>query len=67
MIQKYWKKRNLNDPTSSQDDLAFWLSKTPEERIATVAVCEDNIMEVEPDFRDVLELFNAHKVEYMIV
>ena len=24
-------------------------------------------MEVQQDFRDVLELFNAHKVEYMIV
>ena len=24
-------------------------------------------MEVQQDFRDLLELFNAHKVEYMIV
>jgi hypothetical protein len=24
-------------------------------------------MEVQPDFRDLLALFNAHKVEYMIV
>ena len=24
-------------------------------------------MEVQPDFRDLLELFNAHQVEYMIV
>ena len=51
----------MNDPTSSADDLAFWLSKTPEERVATVAVCEGNVMEVQPDFRDLFELFNAHK------
>ncbi len=24
-------------------------------------------MEVQPDFRDLLELFNEHKVEYVIV
>ena len=24
-------------------------------------------MEVQPDFKELLELFNAHKVEYMIV
>ncbi|MDZ7376131.1 MAG: nucleotidyltransferase family protein [candidate division KSB1 bacterium] len=24
-------------------------------------------MEIQPDFRDLLELFNAHKVEYMVV
>jgi len=26
-----------------------------------------NNMEAQPDFKDVLELFNAHKVEFMIV
>lgn len=30
-------------------------------------ICEDNIMEVQPDFRDLLELFNVHNVDYMIV
>lgn len=29
--------------------------------------CENNIMEVQKDFRELLELFNGHKVEYMIV
>lgn len=30
-------------------------------------IYEDNIMEVQPDFRDLLELFNVHNVDYMIV
>ncbi|MDD5678766.1 MAG: hypothetical protein PHW60_12385 [Kiritimatiellae bacterium] len=29
--------------------------------------CVANIMEVQPDFRDLLALLNAHKVEYLIV
>ena len=29
--------------------------------------CENNIMEVQNDFKELLELFNGHKVEYMIV
>ena len=30
-------------------------------------ICESNIMEVQKDFKELLELFNGHKVEYMIV
>lgn len=36
MIQKVVKKRNLNDSSSVQEDLAYWLSKTPDERVAAV-------------------------------
>jgi hypothetical protein len=36
MIQKTVKKYRLQERTSTQDDLAYWLSKTPEERVATV-------------------------------
>ena len=36
MIKKTIQKRPLNDKTSTTDDLAYWLSKTPEERIAAV-------------------------------
>jgi len=35
MIQKIVKKYRLQERTT-QDDLAYWLSKTPEERVATV-------------------------------
>jgi hypothetical protein len=36
MIQKIVKKHRLQDRAATQDDLAYWLSKTPEERVATV-------------------------------
>ena len=36
MIQKVVKKYRLQERATTQDDLAYWLSKTPEERVATV-------------------------------
>ena len=36
MIEKKVRKRPLDDKSASTDDLAFWLSKTPEERVAAV-------------------------------
>jgi hypothetical protein len=36
MIQKTIKRYRLQERTTTQDDLAYWLSKTPEERVATV-------------------------------
>ena len=36
MIQKIVKKHRLQERAATQDDLAYWLSKTPEERVATV-------------------------------
>lgn len=36
MMQKIVKKHRLQDHTTVQDDLAYWLTKTPEERVATV-------------------------------
>ena len=36
MIQKVVTKRTLNDLSSRKNDLLFWLTKSPEERISTV-------------------------------
>lgn len=36
MIEKVVKKRTLNDLSVILDDLAHWLNRTPEERIAAV-------------------------------
>lgn len=36
MIQKIVTKHRLQERTTTQEDLAYWLSKTPEERVATV-------------------------------
>lgn len=36
MIKKSVKKHELHDYSSAKEDLAFWLRKAPEERVATV-------------------------------
>jgi hypothetical protein len=36
MIEKVVNKRDLNDFSSIKEDLVYWLSKTPEERVAAV-------------------------------
>jgi hypothetical protein len=32
-----------------------------------LSIYADNIMEIQPDFKELLELFNAHRVDYLIV
>ena len=36
MIEKVVNKRDLNDFLSIEEDLVYWLSKTPEERVEAV-------------------------------
>jgi hypothetical protein len=36
MIQKIVKKRTMDELSSIEEDLAYWLSKPPEERVAAV-------------------------------
>jgi len=36
MIQKVVRKRKLTDASSQADDLAYWLSRPPDERIEAV-------------------------------
>lgn len=36
MIQKVVTRRNLRDLSAVKDDLAYWLSKMPEERVSAV-------------------------------
>lgn len=38
MIEKAVKKRSLKDASSIQEDLAYWLSKKPAERIEAVEI-----------------------------
>lgn len=38
MIKKVVKKCNLNDLLSPEADLAYWLSKSPQERIEAVEI-----------------------------
>ena len=36
MIEKVVVKRSLQESSNAKDDLKYWLSKTPEERVAAV-------------------------------
>jgi hypothetical protein len=36
MIQKVVSRHNLEDPGAAKRDLAYWLSRPPEERLAAV-------------------------------
>jgi hypothetical protein len=36
MIKRVVTRRSLRDPSSVKDDLEYWLSKSPEERVAAV-------------------------------
>ncbi len=36
MIKKVVRKANIKDFSEVKDNLAYWLSKTPEERVAAV-------------------------------
>jgi hypothetical protein len=36
MVKRIVTRRNLRDSSSIKDDLEYWLSKPPEERVATV-------------------------------
>ena len=67
MIEKTVTKLTLKEASSKKQDLAYWLSKTSEERVEAVDLLRGNFLEVQSDFRDLLALFNAHKVKYIIV
>ena len=58
MIKKVVRKYNLNDDQQRKDDLEYWLSKTPEERIEAVQILRRRYHEVEKDFKELLKLFN---------
>jgi pyridoxine/pyridoxamine 5'-phosphate oxidase len=36
MLEKVVKKRGVRESASTQEDLAYWLSRPPEERVAAV-------------------------------
>jgi hypothetical protein len=38
MIERVVKKINLEKDSSTKEDLAYWLSKTPEDRISAIEI-----------------------------
>lgn len=67
MIKKVVVKKNIKDFNSIKEDLAYWLKKHQKREQKQQSFLEDNYMEVQKDFKELLELFNKHNVEYMIV
>jgi hypothetical protein len=60
MIHKVVQTHRMDDYSEIRQNLQYWLSRPPEERIAAVDALRQ-------EFKELLEFFNAHKVEYLIV
>jgi len=67
MIQKTIRKSNLAQYSSAQENLAYWLSRSPEERLAAVDYLRHQYYGSSTDFKELLGLFNARHVDYLIV
>ena len=61
------KKRNLRDPNLLKEDLEYWRSRPPEERIATVEGLRREYYGDILDLAQVVDIFNSYKIEYLIV
>ena len=67
MITKTIRKENLRNLSEVRENLNFWLEKTPEERIAAVESLRRQQHGSSERFKELLALFNAHDVDYLIV
>ncbi len=67
MIQKVVRKANLGDFSEVRDNLSYWLSKQPEERVESVEYLRRMHHGSSARLQSLLALFNAHRVEYIIV
>ena len=56
MIQKTVIKHTLSHYSSARENLAYWLSRSPEERLPPSTICVTNTMEVQPDFKELLRV-----------
>ena len=63
MIEKVVKKRDLKEFSEIKENLSYWLSKTPEERVSAVEQLRRQHYGDSADFKELLALFNAHHVE----
>lgn len=57
----------LSDPSN---DVGYWLTRTPEERLARWNTCEGWLMDtmpLPPDFKEFLRLLNSARIEYLVV
>ena len=69
MVSRRIKKLELSE---EGNDLAFWMTRTPVERLTALSVLRDRYarlkkMEIQPDFKDFIVLLNECEVAYLVV
>jgi hypothetical protein len=69
MVSREIKKLEL---AAQGNDLEFWMTQTPVERLTALAVLRDRYarlkrMDIQPDFKDFIALLNQHQVAYLVV
>jgi hypothetical protein len=67
MIEKVVKKADLREFSEVQENLAYWLSRPPAERVGAVELLRRQRDGSTARFKELLESFNAHAVEYVLV
>lgn len=67
MLTKTIRKANLKDISEIREDLVYWLSKSPQERITAVERLRREHHGDSERLKELLALFNDHKVDYIIV
>lgn len=66
MTEKVVRIREFGEHDEVRENLAYWLSRPPGERIAEVERLRRCTMETSDDFREWFALLNANRVEYMV-
>ncbi len=68
-LQRDWPIviRPLNDPDAYARDRNYWLSRPPAERVEAVETLQRQFYGSTPQLTELLELFNGHRVEYLVV
>jgi len=69
MVVREIKKLDLS---ARGNDLEFWMTRAPVDRLAALAVLRDRYarlknMEIQTDFKDFITLLNRHEVIYLVV
>ena len=67
MIEKVIRREKLREVQAAARDLSFWLSRSPEERVAAVDHLRRQCHGSGARLQKLLESLNAHEVEYVIV
>jgi hypothetical protein len=67
MMEKVVTKCSLRNWSKIKDDLNYWLSKTPQERIAAIEHLRRQHYGIQQDYKELFKSFNTQKVDYVIV